>query len=458
MKAHHHIPLLLIALGIGACMLPPRGGQDAAAPQPLVSDEQKDAVRKQEAQAEEMEAKMGNLEEQQLESAETDMTKALKVALGKESVSPGAPPPDSSSTAVKALRDAKIKLRIEPVVDANGKPVNDNFLQLKDSFTDRVQVLSKKISEQKATKAEMKEVQEGAKHVAKLNDLRSQIMKVSMVTMTSNSTLQTSSMTTMLRVANLVRTRKQMEMEMNDDDYAKVAKWMARQRRIESTAALSMGVLATYQGVINGNGKPEALDLLAEKASASFPEKHTVSKQEAKDYVKNLKGNVSKVKSQYEAMMRKVHGDARYEAQFKGSIDAMFAQAEGAENQKSVTQMAADTNKKYKEDIAKCARGEAISPGSLVSPPRCKQVREASLKGEPIPESLDASNAAPEVPSGGGDGILGMLPGFNIIKASVEGVAALAKGDAKGALNAAVGIVPGGGALRDTFTQVSKML
>jgi hypothetical protein len=51
-----------------------------------------------------------------------------------------------------------------------------------------------------------------------------------------------------------------------------------------------------------------------------------------------------------------------------------------------------------------------------------------------------------------------MLPGFNIIKASVEGIQALAKGDAKGALNAAVGLVPGGGPLRDTFNQVSKML
>jgi hypothetical protein len=456
MKLSLRIPFLVFALGLGACMMRPQG-QTPPPQQPLVSDEQKDAVRKQEAAAEEMEAKMGNQEEEQIAKAETDLTKAVKVALGKEAMNPGMPMPETSSNAVKAIRDAKIKMRIEQVTDQNGKPVANNFLQLKDSFTDRVQQLSKKISEQKASKAEMKEIQDGAKHVAKLNDLKQQVLNISMATMTSNNTLQTSSMTTMLRVAGLVRTRKQMEMQMNDEDYARVAKWLTRQRRIEQTAAVSMGILATYQGVINDDKNPQALDVLCEKVATSFPEKPTVTTAEAKDYVKNLKGNVTKVKGEYEAMLRKVHGDAKYDAQFKGGIDAMFAQAESAEKQKSVTEMAADTNAKYKEDIGKCARGEAISPGSLVSPPRCKQVREASLRGEPIPDSLDASNAAPEA-SSGGDGILGMLPGFNIIKASIEGVTALAKGDAKGALNAAVGLVPGGGPLRDTFTQVSRML
>ncbi len=458
MKTFRHFPILLLALGAGACMMPPRGPETAEAKnEPLVTDEQKDAVREQEAQAEKLEEQMGNLEVQQIETQEKDLEKALKIALGKESVTPGAPPPESSSTVVKGLREAKIKVRLEPVVDQNGHPVNDNFLQLKDSYTDRVQQLSRKISEQKATKAEMKEVQDGAKHVMKLNDLRSQVLKLSMVTMQSNSMVQTSSMTTMLRVANLVRTRKMMEMEMNADDYKKVGRWLERQRRIEAIAATSLGLLATYQGVLNGNGKPEALDLLATKVLESYPAKAQVTDTEAKDYVKNLKGNVSKVKTQYEAMMRKLHGDARYESQYKAGIDAMFKQAEGADSQKSVTQMAGETQAKYDADIQKCARGEPISPGSLVSPPRCKQVREASLRGEPIPASLESSvkDAAPDT---SGDSIFGMIPGLNIIKASVEGVQALAKGDAKGALSAAVGLVPGGGPLRDTFNQVSKML
>jgi hypothetical protein len=456
MTRHHPLPALLVALAAAACM-PPRQGNQPAAEQPLVSAEQKEAVRQQEAQADELEKQMGNLEETQIQGYETDLEKALKFALGKEALSPGAPPPESSSTVVKGLGEAKIKVRLEPVVDDKGHPVSDNFLQLKDSYTDRVQQLSRKISEQKATKAEMKEVQDGAKHVMKLNDLRMQVMKLSLVTMQSNSMVQSSSMTTMLRVAGLVRTRKLMEMEMNADDYARVKRWLERQRRIEAIAATSLALLAAYQGVLNDNGDPEALDLLSSKVLEAYPPKPSVSDAEAKDYVKNLKGNVSKAKSQYEAMMRKLHGDSRYEAQYKAGIDAMFKQAEDAEGQKSVTQMAADTQAKYNEDIARCARGEAISPGSLVSPPRCKQVREASLRGEPIPQSLESS-VEQAAPSGGADSIFGMLPGFNIIKASIEGVQALAKGDAKGALNAAIGLVPGGGPLRDTIAQVSNMM
>ncbi len=55
MKTYRHIPVLLVALGAGACMMPPRQGAQQPAQQPLVTDEQKEAVRKQEAAAEEAE-------------------------------------------------------------------------------------------------------------------------------------------------------------------------------------------------------------------------------------------------------------------------------------------------------------------------------------------------------------------------------------------------------------------
>jgi hypothetical protein len=47
--------------------------------------------------------------------------------------------------------------------------------------------------------------------------------------MSSNSMLQTTSMTTMLRVARMVRTRKMMEMDLHDTDYAGVKRWRERQ-------------------------------------------------------------------------------------------------------------------------------------------------------------------------------------------------------------------------------------
>ena len=83
---------------------------------------------------------------------------ALNKALGKEASYPGGPMPEPSSTTALALRKTPIKVRLEPVTDGDGKAVGDNYFKLKDSFTDRVQQLQRKIVEQKASKAEMKEI------------------------------------------------------------------------------------------------------------------------------------------------------------------------------------------------------------------------------------------------------------------------------------------------------------
>ena len=181
------IALLFAATGCG--MLLP-GGQPSNATTSsgvVVTDEQKDVVRKQEAAADRMEQETGNLEVEQIDRMEKDLVKALKFALGQQPAAPGMPPPETSSSVVKALRKANIKLRIEAVTDQDGRAVNDNFLQVKDSFTDRVQQLSRKMAEQTATAAEKREIMDGAKHVMKLNDLKSQLSQVSLVTMTSNS-------------------------------------------------------------------------------------------------------------------------------------------------------------------------------------------------------------------------------------------------------------------------------
>ena len=450
---------LIAALVTGCGFLPggamPGGNTATNAGQVSVTGEQKDAVRKQEAEAERMEAQMGNMEVEQIDRMEKDLVKALKFALGQQAAMPNMPPPETSSTVVKALRKANIKLRIEAVTDQDGQAVADNFLQVKDSFTDRVQMLSRKMAEQTATPAEKAEIMAGSKHVMKLNDIKQQLLNVSMVTMQSNSLMQTGSLTTMMRAAGMVRTRKQMEMQLNEADYARVARWLERQRRIEAIAATSMGILATYQAVLNNNGNPAALDALASNALKAFPLQTTVSSEEAKGYVTNLEVNVAQVKRSYEDMMRKVHGDTKYERKYKAGIDALFRNAETASSQKSVSEMAADTNTKYNDDLAKCGRGEAISPGSLVSPPKCKDARQAVLRGEPLPIPGAQAQANTSESSGGG-GLLGGLmgsvgasiPGLSIIKGSLDGLQALMKGDAKGALNAAMTMVPGGAMLK----------
>ena len=57
--------------------------------------------------------------------------------------------PYPASEAVAELRKAKIKLWMAPVVDAQGKPVADQFVELKDSYTTKVTKLSRKLAEGK---------------------------------------------------------------------------------------------------------------------------------------------------------------------------------------------------------------------------------------------------------------------------------------------------------------------
>jgi hypothetical protein len=445
--------LITLASGCGGNRAPAAAPATSSAatatgPKIEISDAQRDIVRKGESSGD---AAAADAADQQASKYEKDLLKAMNMALGKQPSFPGGPMPEPASTVVKALRTAKIKLRVEPVVDSDGEPVANNFVQVKDSFTDRVQQLSRKMAEQTASKAEIKEIQSGTKYIMKLQDIKSAVQSLSMVTLQTTAQAPTSNMTLILQVAGMVKSRKMYEMEWTDADYSRVARLMERQRRIEAIGGASMGLLAVYMGVLNDGGDPAAIDALCGKAVDAFPFKPTVSDDEAKDYVKNLSGNVAAAKAQYEDALRKVHGDAVYDKKYKASTDLLFKQAEGAGTQKSVNEMANDSRAKYKVDIDKCTRGEPISPGSMVSPPRCKQVHDAAVKGEPIPDTLDPSvAAAPAADSGGlAGGLLDSafnlpIPGLAMMKGALKGIQALAKGDSQGALNAALDVVPGG--------------
>lgn len=439
--------------------------EPAAPAQPVIGEDSKAAVRKQEAAAEQQEQAMGDPEKQQVDQLEKQLVDGLKFSLGQKEAMPGMPPPESASTTVTDLRKAKIKLRLEPVTDQNGKPVADSFLQVKNSYADRVMELSRKMSDGKATAAEKKEIQAGAKYAGRLNDLSMQLGNLSRAAVTANSLVQSGALTTLLRVSNMLKTRKQMEMDVTAEDYAKVKTWIARQRRVETIGGLALATVATYQGVLNEEGNPAALDELANASLKAFPVSAQVTDDEAKAYVKNLTGNIAQVKAQYEAMMRKTWGDTVYEQRYKSGIDAMFAQADPS-TVKSASQIAADAQAGYDADLQKCARGEAISAGSLVGPARCKQAREATLAGKPIPKSLQEDNAG----QGGGGlggalgsfvgGAMASFPMLNVINASLEGIAALQKGDVRGALKAAAGILPGpaGTVLKQGLQTVDKVL
>lgn len=440
--------------------------EEHAAPKSVIPQESKDVLRKQEEAAY---ARADEAEDRELDKLEKDALRAIKVALGKEAAFQGGQVGEPSSVALASIRKAKMKVRLEPVTDADGKAVNDDFLQLKDSFTDRVRELQRKIAEHKASPAEMREIQEGSKQIMKLNDLRSAVSAISMQAMMSNSHLQTSSLQAMLRVSQLVRSRKMYEMQLEAGDYALVKRGLERQKRAEAIAATNMAMLAAYQAVLNGGGDPKALDVIGEAALKAFPVKVEVPDEAAKQYVAALGENVSKVRGRYEAMLRKAHGDARYEKSFKAGIDAMFAQAEGAQSQRSASQIAGDATAKYRADIDKCKRGEAIDPGSMVSGPTCKQVHKAAQTGDTSALSGSALEAfggdkaklGLAAARGDADGVLDaagkMLPADGVLGASLQGIAALRKGDARGAINAALGFVPVPG-LKEAFGFASKLL
>jgi len=485
------LALLFATSSLGCAFMTPQGGAaDPSDDKPsnhfAIPKESKDIVRKseQDAYLRGIEA-----EQEQLDKNEKDALKALNVALGKQPAWQGGAMPDSSSTALKALKTAKFKLRIEPITDGDGKAVNDDFLQLKDSYTDKMQTLQRKMIEKTASKAEMREMQEGSKYIMKLTDLRTQVQQVSMATMMANSYVQTMSLSQMMRVAQLVKSHKTYEMDMNDEDYALVKKGLASQRRAEAIAASTTAMMAAYQAVINSGGDPKALDMIAQSTVDAFPIKVEVTDKEARDYVAALSQNVAKVKVRYEAMLRKVHGDKKYEREFKSGIDAMFAQFENAQNQKSASQMADDHWSQYKKDIATCkTKIDPEAEGRLG--PSCKEVYRAAQTGDTsqlLPGTKQAYDQTGGTPSGGAKGAKAMLgskeanalagaeavangdvdgaldaagkmfPADSTIGASLQGISALKKGDAKGAITAAVSLVPVPG-LKEAFGLASKLL
>ena len=484
--------VLLSSTAMGCGFLMPHSGAQPGSAQSAaaaykVPEETKTLIRQREKTAYEASE---SAEDETIDRQEKEALKVLNRALGKVPNFPGGPMPESSSTALLALRKSPIKVRLEQVTDGDGKAVGDNFFQMKDSYTDRVQQLQRKLVEQKASKAEIKEIQDGSKYMMKVGDLSSAISSVSTQAYTSNFTVQSSGLQTMLKVAGMVRTRKMMEMDFDADDYARVKRNLERMRRVEAIAASTMGMLAAYQAVLNSGGDPKALDAIAENTVKAFPLKPTVTDDEAKKYVEDLKGNVAAQKSKYEQMMRKTYGDAKYEKSYKAGIDAMFKQAEDAQNQKSSGQMVADTQTKYKDDLRKCARGEKLDSGTMVgaaNPERCRE-RLAQM-GEPAPDA-PATVAVPDAKSlvpgqvnqvnqglgqvgqglgvanavkngdvtGALDGAAKMFPADGTIGSSLAGLSALSKGDPKGALSAAMNLVPGGGLVKDGLSFAAGLL
>ena len=239
--------------------------------------------------------------------------------------------------------------------------------------------------------------------------------------------------------------------------------------------------------MIDGSADPKALDMIATGTLEAFPIKVEVTDQEAKDYVAALGDNVAKVKERYEATLRKVHGDKKYERSFKAQIDRMFARASGANEQKSTSQMADERASQFKKDVATCKTGIEPAAESRLGP-SCKHVFRAAQTGDTsellpgVKKAFDETGGAPSSSAnakvalgareraalagttaalkgdvdGALDAAVKLVGDDSTVGASLAGIAALKKGDAKGAIAAAVKLIPVPG-LKEVFGLASKL-
>ncbi len=440
-----HLGFAALVLASLSCACVPAGQAPAQQPQgPVVPEESKAQVRKGD---ESMVAAQKQMDAE-IDKNQADVEKAMKAALGQEAAYPGGNPPKPAADAINDIKKAKIKLEITPVLDAQGKPVAGQFVQLQDSYSQKVQKIGPKIASKKATPAEMKFVQNGVKFVPEINDLKGQVRAATMPAMQSGWMVTTGSMTTMSTVASMIRSRRQMEMKWTDKDYELVRQVMERQSRRTAVAALDLAMLGAYQAVVNHGADPKIITDVAKAGLAALPLKGEASIEDAKKYVDNFDQNVAASKQMYEQQMRKTFGDAEYEAKYKPQIDSTFAQAASATKAKSVDELMADTKKQYEADLQTCAAGKEPPPASMVGPDACKAAKAAAgPDGKLSPDALQnlvsgAVNKEVEKAQGFLGNLMDAIPGVAQVKMAIEGVAALKDGDPAKALEIASRLVP----------------
>jgi hypothetical protein len=307
-------------------------------------------------------------EDDLLDAAEKDTVKSLRIALGKEALEVGAGATKSAGAQLRAVRAAKIPTHVAPL---------DDLVELK--------------------------IPPGV-HDADFLDLRQKVMDLSFATMSANVHLVMATFDELVRVSGVLQHYTRAGIELGPEDYAFIRRGRAQVKRIEAIAGVSMGLMASYVAVLEGNADPKALDAVAQRALAAFPIHVEVSEAEAREWVASMSQNAAKSKPKFEALVRKFHGDKVYERQWKERVDETFARLEGVPD-----------------------------------------VRAKSAPSSKATASLGLDTVADAFPA---DGTIG---------AALRGVNALRKGDARSALAAAVSLIPVPG-LKDAFAIASKTL
>jgi hypothetical protein len=172
--------------------------------------------------------------------------------------------PLAASAAIVALRASPVQVKLVPFQNG-GRFMDPLLVTLQDSFTDRVTMLQRKALEQTATPAETAELQEGAKYVFKVTDLRTAVGDVSRATMLANTTAHE------LARRNAEDSKVVGRRAASAQDVARDRESIAKQKQAYVILAATAGMLAALEAVINQGKDPRALDVIAQGALASFP-------------------------------------------------------------------------------------------------------------------------------------------------------------------------------------------
>jgi hypothetical protein len=253
------------------------------------------------------------------------------------------------------------------------------------------------------------------------------VSQASLAVIEANMLTQVVNVRAMVVVATMKKHRDASGASWSGEDRAAVKRLLVDCRRSSTAGALATGLLAGYEGVINDNKDPKALDVYAAKTLAGFPGKLDVTDADVQAYVDAIDATKLKdAKARYEAMLRETYGDLNYERKYKGDLDKAFAQLDAEDYARTTRAAGSDPSPK--------ATAAAPTPGPTGRAGTVLKLATAASHG-------DVSGAL--------DSAADLAPADSPVRHSLKGVSALMKGDAKGALNEALNLAPDGGPVKD---------
>lgn len=383
------------SLGKMSGMSPRPAGQAPEKRQVAITatEEQRSGVRARERQALEQKIQQRRADFMR-DAMEQNARNAIALTLGQRAAAS-----ESASTSIRALRAAGVRLRVDTARDP---------FELVAEAEEAPRVGRRGARAKKEAEAEAPP--------PNLDGLRQQLVAVSRAAKAWNDQVQLDGLQYIGPVATMVLSRKKMGFELDDGDYEVVRAYLEMARVDEAIAASMLALLATIQAAVVDGADPKTIDTVAESASQAFPIRATVTIDDAKAYVAQLRDPIARMKTRYEVALRKSVGNEPYEKAFKPKVDAAFAAfVDRPAGRPDVTaDQLPKVDTRVLEDAQRC------KPGA-----RCDDLRRTATMG-------DSARASKET----------ALPGGNAITASIEGIRASKRGDARGALTAAIALEP----------------